>query len=162
MTWRRAQRWPQWGAMNDAAPHSPAPTTVEPTRFRLALSPLSRWSRVVGLTLIGLLCVGLAAGDGVDALWRAVAVVGVVSSIVAVRIVVGPAVIVTPRHLRIHRAWPLRRDVPWYRLLEVEVVPVAWVLEVELNNGDRFELPAVEHLNELYHAIEEHRRALDG
>lgn len=150
------------GSMNDAAPHRPAPTATHPTSYRLAMTPLARVVRVVALTAIGVFFVMLAAGEAVEPLWRAFAVVGAASSVLAVRIVVGPAVVVGNRGLRVYRAWPLRRDVPWYRILEVEVVPVAWVLEVELNSGERFELPVVERLNELYHAIEDRRHRLDG
>lgn len=133
-----------------------------PGRYRLGMSPVARGARVVVLALIGLLFVAFVLGDGVDPWWRAFGVAGLVSVVVAVRIVVGPAVVVTDDGLRVTRSWPLRRDIPWYRILEVEVVPVAWVLHIELNSGEHIELPAVEHLDRLYRDIEDRRHLLDG
>ncbi|MCC5952078.1 MAG: hypothetical protein JJU45_08270 [Acidimicrobiia bacterium] len=118
--------------------------------------------RVVVLVVTGLFFVGLASSGDVEPIWRAGAVLGLLSSAVAVRIVVGPAVTVDRRHLRLQRSWPYRRDIPWYRILAVDVDPMRWVLILELNNGDRVELPAVENLSELYDAIEVHRRRLDA
>jgi hypothetical protein len=36
-----------------------------------------------------------------------------------------------------------------------------WVLVIELVSGDRFELPCVEHLDDLYRHLEHYRKALD-
>ena len=143
---------------------SAASTTLEPgrDRYRLAMSPLSRGVRVVVLALAGAFFVALALASGQEASWRALGVVGLLSTAVALRIVLGPAVVVRDAGLRVVRSWPLRRDIPWYRILDVEVVPVVWVLDVELNSGEHVELPPVEHLNELYHRIEDLRHRLDG
>ena len=141
-----------------------ASTAVEPARdrYRLALSPLSRWVRVAVLALSAAFFVALALSSGQDVSWRALGGVGLVSTAVALRIVLGPAVVVRSSGLRVVRSWPLRRDIPWYRILDVEVVPVVWVLDVELNSGEHVELPPVEHLNELYHRIESLRHELDA
>lgn len=133
-----------------------------PGRYRLAMSPLVRGLRLVVLGLAGLLFASFALGTGVPLGWRAFGVVGLASVVAAVRIVTGPAVVVGDGHLRIQRSWPLRRDIPWYRILEVEVVPGAWVLQIELNSGERIELPPVEHLDLLYREVEDRRRRLDA
>ena len=86
---------------------------------------------------------------------------GLVTSVLALRVVVGAAVVVREQGLRIQRLWPITRDLPWYRILSTEVVPGYWFLELELNSGERVELPCVEHLDDLYERIEAHRRDLD-
>jgi (2Fe-2S) ferredoxin len=104
----------------------------------------------------------MAAGPDVAAGWRLFSVAGAVSCVVSLRIVLGPAVVVRPEGLRVQPSWPFRRDIAWYRILDVEVVPVLWVLDIELNNGQHVQLPAVERLNELYDLVEAHRHDLDG
>ena len=42
------------------------------------------------------------------------------------------------------------------------MIPGFWNLEIELNSGERVELPPVQNLNELYEEIERHRTALDA
>ena len=73
-----------------------------------------------------------------------------------------PSSSVRPRGLRLQRNWPFRRDIPWYRILQIDVIPGFWNLEIELNSGERLALPCVEHLNDLYHRMEHHRQALDA
>lgn len=141
-----------------------ASTTLEPgrDRYRLAMSPLARGARVLVLAVAGAFFVALTLASGQEVSWRVLGGIGLVSTAVALRIVLGPAVVVRSGGLRVVRSWPLRRDIPWYRILDVEVVPVVWVLDVELNSGEHVELPPVEHLNELYHRIEELRHQLDA
>ena len=100
-------------------------------------------------------------GQGLDVWWRALSAVGLVTSVLALRVVLGAAVVVREEGLRIQRLWPLTRDIPWYRILSTDVIPGFWFLELELNSGERIELPAVEHLDDLYERIEEHRRDID-
>lgn len=148
--------------MSDPATHGGARLSRAPGRYRLAMSPLVRVLRVVVLAVFGLLFLAFAIGTGVDPLWRLFGVAGLAWAVVAVRIVLGPAVIAGHDGLRIVRSWPLRRDIPWYRILEVEVVPGAWVLHIELNSGEHIELPSVEHLDRLYREVEDRRRRLDA
>lgn len=131
-------------------------------RFRLRMSPVARALRAGVLGVIGVLFVPQLLTPGADAGWRLVALAGVASSVYGLRIVLGPAVVVRPEGLVLLHRWPRRREIPWYRFLEVDVVPGAWMLEVELNSGERLVLPAVEHVDVLYEAIEEHRHLLDA
>lgn len=101
-------------------------------------------------------------GPGLDLAWRLLSLVGLVTSLLALRVVLGAAVVVREEGLRIQRLWPLTRDLPWYRILSTEVIPGFWFLELELNSGERVELPCVEHLDDLYERIEAHRRDLDA
>ena len=126
------------------------------------MAPLSRAARVVLLAVCGLFLVALTLGTGVEPVLRVIGIIGVATTVAGLRIVLGPVVVVGDEGLRITRSWPLRREIPWYRILDVEVVPVSWVLEIELNNGEHIELPAVEHLNELYERIEALRHELDA
>jgi hypothetical protein len=94
--------------------------------------------------------------------WRAISVVGLVSGLLGIRTLWGAVVVVEQRGLRIQRAWPHRRVIRWFRVLQIDVVPGFWNLEVELNSGERVELPCVERLDELYESMEQHRQALDA
>ena len=51
--------------------------------------------------------------------------------------------IVRDEGLRVQKTWPHRRDIPWYRILATDVIPGFWNLELELNSGERVELPPV-------------------
>ncbi len=113
---------------------------------------------VVGLLLF---VPGALTGD-LDVWWRLVSAVGALSTIAGLRILWGSVVVVRPKGLRIQRNWPFRRDVPWYRILAIDVVPGFWHLEVELNSGERLTLPAVDDLERLYQLMEHHRQALDA
>ena len=100
--------------------------------------------------------------SGISLWWRAVSLVGLVTAVLAIRTVVGPVLIVRDEGLRVQKMWPYRRDIPWYRILATDVVPGFWNLELELNSGERVELPPVDDLNALYDEIERHRTALDA
>ncbi len=94
--------------------------------------------------------------------WRLVSLAGVVTSVLAIRTLLGAVLIVRDEGLRLQKVWPRRRDIPWYRILATDVVPGFWNLEIELNSGERVELPPVADLNALYDDIERHRTALDA
>lgn len=130
--------------------------------YRLRMSPIARWSRVVVFVVCGLVLLSgiFYADEGV--FWQALGVVGVVGAVLAIRLVLGPAIVVTPDELVVQRNWPLKRRIKWYRIDHAEVIPGMWVLVVELISGERFELPAVEHLDELYADLEHYRKALDS
>ena len=126
------------------------------------MSPVARWVRVAGLALIGLFFVpGVVRGD-LQLWWRAVSVIGLVTAVLGIRTLLGAVLVVRDRGLRIQRNWPYRRDIDWYRILATDVIPGFWNLELELNSGERVELPAVADLNALYEDIERHRTALDA
>ena len=56
--------------------------------------------------------------------------------------------------------WPLRRDIAWYRIYGVDVIPGTWTLEVELNPGERVSLPCVDRVDDLYERVEAARSQL--
>jgi hypothetical protein len=123
------------------------------------------WRRVLLTCLLGLVILFFIPGivaPGLQLWWRALSAFGVLTALAGLRIVLGSVVVVRPRGLRIQRNWPLRREIPWYRILEIDVIPGFWNLEVELNSGERLSLPCVEHLDDLYHRMEHHRQALDA
>jgi hypothetical protein len=130
--------------------------------YRLRLSSPARWLRVAAFVLCGAALVGGIAYAGEALVWKVVGAVGVLFSILAVRAVVGAVVVVTPDALVVQPVWPARRRIRWYRIDHAEVIPGAWTILVELNSGDRFELPCVEDIDELYRAMEHHRTALDS
>lgn len=113
---------------------------------------------VLGVTTVVFLD-GVLATHG-DLTWRLLSVVGLAWSLWGLRLLHGAAVVVRRSGLRVQQRWPLRRDIAWYRIFEVEVVPVTWNLELELNSGERLALPCVEHVEELYAAVEESRTAI--
>jgi hypothetical protein len=123
------------------------------------------WRRILLISLLSVIAVffvpGIVAPD-LAPWWRALSVVGLLTALAGLRILVGPAVVVRASGLRIQRNWPLRRDIPWYRILEIDVIPGFWNLEVELNSGERLSLPCVEDLEDLYRRMEHHRQALDA
>ena len=131
-------------------------------RYRLRMRLLTRILRSVLLGTLGVLFIPAVITSGVDLQWRTLSTVGLLSSIYGLRIVLGPAVEVRPTGLRVLKHWPWRRDIPWYRIFEVEVVPGYWVLDLELNSGEQLELPCVEHVDDLFERIEEHRSRLDA
>jgi len=129
--------------------------------YRLRMSPLARSLRVGLFVVLALLFVpGIIAG--IDLWWRVVSAAGLIASVLALRTLLGPVVVVRQKGLRIQRNWPLRRDVTWYRILTIDVIPGFWNLEVELNSGERLSLPCVEDLDDLYQRMETHRQALDA
>lgn len=130
-------------------------------RYRLRMAPLTRILRSALLGFLGLMFLPAVVTAGVDTQWRILSIVGLVSSIYGLRIVIGPAVEVRPEGLRVLKRWPWRRDIPWYRIYQVDVVPGYWLLDLELNSGEQLELPCVEQVDDLFERIEEHRSRLD-
>ena len=130
-------------------------------RYRLRMQPITRVLRTILLGTLGLMFVPAVITAGVDLQWRTLSIVGLLSSIYGLRVVLGPAVEVRADGLRVFKSWPWRREIPWYRIYQVEVVPGYWVLDLELNSGEQLELPCVEHVDDLFERIEEHRQRLD-
>ena len=130
--------------------------------YRLRMSTTMRWLRVLILAAAGLMLLSSAmyVDDGVA--WRLLSLAGVIAAVLGIRIMFGPVVVVDANHLTVQPNWPVRRRIPWYRIANVEVVPGFWMLLVELNSGERLELPCVEQLEDLYDRIEHHRHALDA
>jgi hypothetical protein len=135
---------------------------VTTTKYRWRLRLASRVIRVVILALVALVLLPEVVASGISLWWRALCIVGLVTAVLAIRTVVGPVLIVRDEGLRVQKLWPYRRDIPWYRILATDVVPGFWNLELELNSGERVELPPVDDLNALYDEIERHRTALDA
>lgn len=132
------------------------------SRYRLRMSPVRRIATAVLLALIAVFFVpGILAG-GLELWWRVVSLVGFLTSLIGLRIILGAVLVVRDRGLLILRNWPLRRDIPWYRILQIDVVPGFWNLEIELNSGERIALPPVRDLDGLYQRMERHRQALDA
>lgn len=140
----------QWGAMAPAA-----------DRYRLRLHPIQRVLWTVLLVGCVLFLVPGAFAVGVDVPYRLLSVVGTALGVAGLHVVLGPSVVVRENGLRLQQRWPLRRDIPWYRIFQIEVVPGAWVLVAELNSGEQVQLPCVERVDELYASIEAHRQRLD-
>jgi hypothetical protein len=132
------------------------------SRYRLRLSPVRRIGTAVLLVLIAAFFVPGILADGLEPWWRIVSLVGFVTALVGLRVILGAVLVVRDRGLLILRNWPLRRDIPWYRILEIDVVPGFWNLEIELNSGERISLPPVRDLEGLYQRMERHRQALDA
>lgn len=128
--------------------------------YKLRLRAWNRWIRTAVLGLCIVVFVDGVVGSHGDTTWRVLSVVGLAFSLWGLRVLHGPAVVVDGDHLRIQHRWPVKRDVPWYRILEVDVIPGSWHLDLELNSGEQLALPCVEHVDELYEQIERHRNAL--
>jgi hypothetical protein len=135
---------------------------MQPTRYRLRMSPVARAVRVVLLSVIAIVFVPGVISPGLDIWWRAVSLLGLVTAVLGVRMMVGSVLVVRDDGLRLQKNWPHRRDIPWYRILASDVIPGFWNLELELNSGERVELPPVGDINALYADIERHRTALDA
>ena len=114
------------------------------------------------LAVIALFFVPSIVAPGLQLWWRGLSLIGLLSAIAGLRILLGSVVVVRPRGLRLQRNWPIRREIPWYRILQIDVIPGFWNLEIELNSGERLALPCVENLDDLYHRMEHHRQALDA
>jgi hypothetical protein len=135
---------------------------VASTKYRWRMSRGRRVVRVALLAVIALFFLPGAFDPQLDLWWRVVSGVGLITSVLAIRTLLGAVLIVRDEGLRLQKTWPRRRDIPWYRILATDVVPGFWNLEIELNSGERVELPPVADLNALYDDIERHRTALDA
>lgn len=126
--------------------------------YRLRMSGLRRWATVV---LLGAIAAFMAPGVFVaDApgSWRLIAAAGVVTALAGVRTLVGAVVVAGEDALKLQRNWPLRRSIPWGAIEAVDIIPGYWTIEVELDSGERVGLPCVEDFDDLYEAMEHHRR----
>jgi hypothetical protein len=130
---------------------------VPRTGFRLRISPIGRVWRTAVMLLGLLLFVPASVSGTFDLWWRLGSGLAAVACLLGLRVLWGAVVVVSPGGLRVQRNWPLRRDVRWYRILRIDVVPGFWHLEVELNSGERLVLPAVEDIERLYDLMEQHR-----
>ena len=126
------------------------------------MSPVARVVRVVLLSIIAVVFVPGVISPGLDLWWRAVSLVGLVTAVLGARMMLFAVLVVRDEGLRLQKNWPHRRDIPWYRILASDVIPGFWNLELELNSGERVELPPVGDINALYADIERHRTALDA
>jgi len=135
---------------------------VARTGFRLRISLFGRVWRTAVLVLGLGLFVSVTLSGAFDVWWRIGCGVAALLCLAGLRILWGSVVVVSPAGLRIQRNWPLRRDVRWYRILSIDVIPGFWHLEVELNSGERLVLPTVEDIERLYDLMERHRQALDA
>lgn len=126
---------------------------------------MSRFTRVLRSALLGVLggCFVPSLFDpATDPQWRLLCLVGLLSSIYGLRIVLGPALIVRDEGILVLSRWPFRRDIPWYRIYDVEVVPGYWMIDLELNSGEALSLPCVEHVELLFDDIQQGRERLDA
>ena len=134
---------------------------VRPVGYRLSLSQFARARRfVIYVGLAVLFSPGLLDPTSLP-LVRVGSLAGIVLAAYGLRMVMGPLVLVRDEGLRVYTWWPRHRDLAWYRVYAVDVLPSQWQLEVELNSGEQIELPCVEHVDDLYERIEEHRQRLD-
>jgi hypothetical protein len=135
---------------------------MAPVGYRLQMSIFARLVRVtINLVLVAFFLPVLVDPDQAAHV-RLGSVLGVVLAAYGLRVVLGPAVVVRPEGLRIFTWWPRHRDIAWYRVYAVDIVPGRWLLEVELNAGDRLTLPVVERVDDLYERIEDLRQRLDA
>lgn len=132
------------------------------TRFRLRMSRLTRVLRGGLLGMLGGCFVPALIDPATDPQWRLLCLVGLVSAIYGLRIVVGPALLLSDEGLVVLNRWPLRRAIPWYRIYEVQVVPGYWMIDLELNSGEIVSLPCVEDVDLLYDEIQQGRERLDA
>jgi hypothetical protein len=134
---------------------------MTPSGYRLQMSVLSRLWRVVFSVVLAVAFVSVLVNADATPMGRVGAVVGIGLAVMGLRVALGPAVILRADGLRYFTFWPRHHDIPWYRVFAVDVVPGRWVLELELNSGDRVTLPIVERVDDLYEQIEELRQRLD-
>jgi hypothetical protein len=134
---------------------------MTPNGYRLQMTTFTRVRRVVMYVVLGLLFVPVLIEPTSTPLIRAGCLLGLALSAFGLRVALGAAVIVKKEGLRVYTWWPRHRDIPWYRVFAVDVVPGHWLLELELNSGDRVRLPVVERVDELYEQIEDLRQRLD-
>jgi hypothetical protein len=135
---------------------------VATQRFKLRISPIARWVRVGVLSVLALIFVPGVIAGAFEWWMRLLSLIGLMTALLGIRMLVGAVLVVREEGLRIQKNWPHRRDIPWYRILATDVVPGFWNLELELNSGERVELPPVQNLTGLYDQIERHRTALDA
>jgi hypothetical protein len=132
------------------------------TGYRLRMSTFIRMWRTGISVVLGVLFLGLLFEATSPPLVRLGCVVGIGLSVFGLRTVLGSAVVVRTEGLRVFTWWPKHRDIAWYRVFAVDVVPEGWLLELELNSGEKVLLPVVERVDVLYEQIEDLRSRLDA
>jgi len=125
------------------------------------MSGFTRISRTILLTVLAVIFVPMFIG-GIDLQYRVLSLAGFASSLYGLRIVHGPTIEVRADGLVILKHWPFRRDLRWYQIFAVDVIPGFWMLSIELNSGERIDLPCVEHIDDLFDQIEARRHRLDA
>jgi hypothetical protein len=133
---------------------------MESRRYRMRMTPLVRTGRIAVFALCTL-ALSASAFAGGPWWWRFASLVGLAVALLGLRTMLGAVVTVDDRYLTIQPYWPLRQRLTWYRIDHAEVVPGYWVVVLELNSGVRIQLPCVEDIDDLYHRVEYHRKALD-
>ncbi len=126
------------------------------------MSVLRRGLTVALLVVVALFFVPGTLAPELPWWWRAMSALGFVLSLLGIRTLLGAVLVVRGDRLRIYKFWPLRRDIPWYRILAIDVIPGFWHLEIELNSGERMALPPVHDIEDLYESMERNRQALDA
>ena len=128
-------------------------------RLRFRLGVRVSWTALLVFSIAFL--VPVVTAPSLDIWWHLLGVSGIVSALAGLRVMWGAAIVVGAEGLRIYRPWwPLHRDIAWYRILATDIIPGFWFLEIEMNSGERIELPCVEHMDELYERIESYRRQI--
>jgi hypothetical protein len=135
---------------------------MAPVGYRLQMSVFARLFRVTLYLVLSMLFVPALVDPASPVHIRVGCVLGVALSVYGLRVVLGPAVVVRPEGLRVFTVWPRHRDIAWYRVFAVDILPDRWLLELELNSGDRLTLPVVERVDALYEQIEDLRTRLDA
>jgi hypothetical protein len=135
---------------------------VRSVGYRLSLSNFARARRVVVYIGLAVLFAPGALDPSSTPLVRLGSVAGIGLAMYGLRMVAGPIVVVREAGLRVFSWWPWHRDLAWYRVFAVDVVPGHWQLELELNSGERVLLPPVERVDDLYDQIEDLRQRLDA
>jgi len=130
-------------------------------RYRLRMSRTARVGCSVLYAVIGVVLAVGAVTAGVDTAYRVVCVIGLGSVAFSLRAILGTVIVARDDALVVQRYWPVRRVVPWYRIEVVDVLPGFWNLELQLNSGERIELPPVDELDELFRLVEHQRTHLD-
>jgi hypothetical protein len=133
---------------------------MEPRRYRMRMTPLVRVGRIAVFAVCALVLGATTFASG-PWWWRVASSVGLLVALLGLRTMLGAVVKVDDRYLTIQPYWPLRQRLSWYRIDHAEVVPGYWVVLLELNSGARMQLPCVDDIDDLYHRVEYHRKALD-
>jgi hypothetical protein len=135
---------------------------MRPVGYRLSLSHLARARRVIVYIGMAVLFGSLALDPSSTNAVRLGSLAGIGLAMYGLRMVAGPMVVVRAAGLRVYSWWPRHRDLAWYRVFAVDVLPGRWQLELELNSGERVLLPPVERVDDLYDQIEDLRSRLDA
>jgi hypothetical protein len=137
-------------------------TGMRPVGYRLSLSNFARARRVVVYIALAVLFSPGLLDPSSQPLVRLGSAGGILLAMYGLRMVAGPMVVVRESGLRVYSWWPRHRDLAWYRVFAVDVLPGQWQLELELNSGERVLLPPVERVDDLYDQIEDLRQRLDA